>query len=620
MSSPNLDEKLLKSYQEIRFKEQAVITDFLTVLPKIPNVDETRISQVRDAMFHSDHPYLMVFLGPFSSGKSSLINALLGEKSLLKIGPTPTTDRIHILRWGEEQQMMASGGEVETVFHPSPLLQKVSFVDTPGLESVFQRHEETTRKFLHRADVVMVVMLATQAMTSKNLEYLQTFREYGKKIIILINQSDLLTKDERNTVQEYVLEQSHSKLGFKPDVWMVSAKVGLQSIQENGKRSNNLWHESGLHKIEDYVDRQLSDTDRLRQKLQTPLQILQNVHASALVAVKDSQSKLDQYRSVSDNVDQQLGIQQQTLLKTVREINSEIDSKFEQTIASSEKAIQSIFRFSRAFNSLFRGIGELSGILRLFRTGSRLSVVESTFTAENVFQPIRELPEVVDKLGPRLEGQDMQNIDDLVKYGHRELQNLPQDVSGKLIGQIQAPVRYDRTALQSISPRLRELETEAQTVEITALDASLRNTLMYLAFWEILMVVFIIALFNFWNAIGAEQPAIPIILLVILLISVFLGFLFVPLRGRMAFTAHANRLHKIQAQYKDVVTEGADAQIEHSMKLRRDTVAPLTQLIEAQVSIHDGQLQKLKDIEQQMTEIESDLTTLGSRKILGLNV
>ncbi|MBC7870454.1 MAG: dynamin family protein, partial [Chitinophagaceae bacterium] len=84
----------------------------LEVLPKIDTLPEERIGQVRDALFHADHPFLMVFVGPFNSGKSSLINALLGKPDLLRVGPVPTTDRINILRYGDEPQQMDSGGEV----------------------------------------------------------------------------------------------------------------------------------------------------------------------------------------------------------------------------------------------------------------------------------------------------------------------------------------------------------------------------------------------------------------------------------------------------------------------------------------------------------------------------
>ena len=170
MAEVSSETKLVQDYEAIRRREYELITKMLDVLPRIDNIGEQRIGQVRDALFHADHPFLMVLIGPFSSGKSSILNALLGEENFLNVGPVPTTDRINILRWGEQAQHMGTAGGVDTVFYPSPLLRKVSLVDTPGLESILKEHEATTREFFHRADVVLLVMLSTQAMTQRNLD------------------------------------------------------------------------------------------------------------------------------------------------------------------------------------------------------------------------------------------------------------------------------------------------------------------------------------------------------------------------------------------------------------------------------------------------------------------
>src|SRR5690606_14234072 len=265
----------------------------------------------------------------------------------------PTTDRISILRWGEEAGRMRSG-DVDTVFHPSPLLKKVSFVDTPGLESIFKEHEETTRKFLHRSDTVLLVMLATQAMTQRNLEYLRMLREYGKHIIVIINQADLLTPEEAETVRNYVLEQSQEQLGFKPDVWLVSARRGLEA-RAGAELDEELWRQSGLYKIEEYVDEQLSDVTRLRHKLQTPLQITQRVHQAALDAVRANQAALDHYQKIADNIDQQLQAQRREQERTVREINDEVSSKFGEAAMRGSEAIRDMFRLSRALGSTAPG-------------------------------------------------------------------------------------------------------------------------------------------------------------------------------------------------------------------------------------------------------------------------
>lgn len=610
------DEKLLDAYQSIRRREHKLIHDLLPTLNKIDTLDEERINQVRDAMFHTDHPYLMVLVGPFNTGKSSLVNALMGSDDLLKIGATPTTDSIQILRWGEEAERMESGGEVDTVFYPSELLKKVSLVDTPGLESVFKSHEQTTRNFLHRADVVLLVMMATQAMTASNLETMKMFKEYGKKVIIVVNQCDLLEDSERVEIEEFIRSESKSKLGTQPDIWMVSAKQGLEAFQ-NGTKDEDAWKASGMHQIETYIDKQLGDANRLRQKLQTPLQIVQNVHGKALEAVKENQTALSHYQSISENIDQQLVAQRRGQDKSVRELNAEIEAQFQEISKRSQTALLDIFKLSRAVQSLFSGILQLIGLTRIF--GSRkTSRVEKAFEQHKVFQPMEEVGRIVDKLGPRLEGQDMQDIDDLVKYGQAEITKLPDDLKGKVIGTIQAPVKYVREHIQKLDEELEPIEQSARKLEVQQLEDAFRNTLLYLAAWELIVLVLVIAFAQFSG--GIDDGGLRTLIFLMLPLMAILGFLMLPIRGRMIHAQFANRLNTLSQQYQNTISTAADKQIEYGIQLRKDTIAPLTRLIEAQTSIHNDQLEKLRASEQVIVSIESDLNSLGKRKILGVTI
>jgi small GTP-binding protein len=615
LATEAVETKLASEYEAIRRREYELFTHLLDVLPRVDNLGEERLGQVRDALFHADHPFLVVLVGPFSSGKSSIINALLGQPDLLTVGPVPTTDRISILRWGEEAGRMSSGGEADTVFYPSPLLQKVSLVDTPGLESVFQKHEETTRKFLHRADVVLLVMLATQAMTARNMEYLQTLKEYGKKVILVINQADLLTPEEAESVREYVLEQSQSRLGFKPEVWMVSARQGI-AAKSGLEVDKAAWNASGLNKIEDYIDDQLNDVARLRQKLQTPLQITQNVSQAALNAVRANQSALDQYQGISRNIEQQLAAQKRDQEKTIREVNAEISDKFGAAAMRGSEAIQDTFRFGNALRSIWGGLLELVGLSGLVRRGGQ-SYSKTAFERRKAFEPITELPGVAAKLAPRLEGKDVQDIDDLVKYARREIELLPPSIRSKVIGDVQPPLQYDRTALQEIRPALEDIENEARTVETERIEQSLRNSMLYLAVWELLLVIFGVFMLlgggNFWP----DNSTTPLIVLVVLLGLGLFGLLFMPLRGRMVESAYTNRMLKLQSRYIEELSKAADKQVEYGMRLRRDAIQPLTRLIEAQTEIQTEQLRELQSAEQEMVSIEKALTALGKRRLFG---
>jgi GTP-binding protein EngB required for normal cell division len=607
--------RLTTQIEALRRREYELITSLLEVVPRIDNLDDERVTQLRDALFHADHPFLLVFLGPFSSGKSTLINALLGESELLRVGPIPTTDKISILRWGESLQRMEAAGGVDTVFHPSPLLKKVSFVDTPGLESVFQEHEATTRKFLHRSDVVLLVMLATQAMTARNVEYIQMLREFGKKVIILINQADLLNPEETTSVRDYVMEQSESRLGFKPDVWLVSGRKGL-AAQEGDTRDESLWRESGLNKLEDYIDTQLDDVERMRQKLQTPLQIAQNVTRTALEAVQANQVVLDDYQSIADNVRQQLAGYRREQEQIVRATVDEIQGKFGETTMRGSEAIGDIFQLSRALGSVWRGFTEMIGLARLFRRKSSHSYTRLAFERHKVYEPLRELPGIVAELAPRLEGRDMHDIDDLVSYGQREIKALPPTIRDKVIGNVQAPVKYDRTALTEVTPELEAIEREAVQVEADQLEGGLRNVLYGVVLWELLVIIALAGLV-LSGALDFSQLG-SFIILFLLMGGGILGLLIMPLAGRFIESGHTNRLLKIQARYIESLTRAADQQVDYGMRLREDVVAPLTRLVESQTQIHNEQLNRLEAARQTIASIEADLSKLGKRSLLGL--
>lgn len=615
MAAEHVEAKLAAIYEDLRRREYDLINKLLDVLPRIDGLPAGQIDQVRDALFHADHPFLIVFVGPFSSGKSTLINAVLGDADLLPVGPVPTTDRISILRYGEDRDRMRSG-DVDTVLHPSPLLKKVSLVDTPGLESVFQQHEEVTRKFMHRSDAVILVMLATQAMTQRNLDYLQMLKEYGKTVIIIVNQVDLLTDEERDTIYDYVLEQSQSKVGYRPHIWMMSARQGI-AARQNGTVDDELWRSSGVGQLETYVSEQLSDAARLKQKLQTPLQIIQKTNQTALETLRANQTALDRYRGIATNIDQQIDAQKREQERAIRATNDELRTQFGEAAQRGSEAIRDIFQFNRALSSTARGVFELVGLGRLARRRVGGSYIKQAFVEHKAFEPIDAVPVITNKLAPRMEGRDVQDLDDLARYARTEIDRLPDTISSKLIGTIQAPVQYDRSALQDVRDELEVIENKARDIETERLESALRNTLLYLAAWEVLVIVFGIALLNTWGALAGGDGLLPLVLLVLLIGLGMAGLLVLPLRGRMLEGSYTSEMLNLQAQYIDTLTRAADQQVEYGLGLRRATVLPLTRLIEAQVESQQNQMTELRAIQQEQAAIESELAKLGQRNLLG---
>jgi len=607
VQTEQISSKLLSHYETIRRQEHEQITELIDVLARVDGLPEDHMEQARDALFHTNHPFLMVLVGPFSSGKSSVINALLGEE-VMEVGPIPTTDRIVILRHGEDVQRSRTG-DIETIFHPSPLLDNLSLVDTPGLESVFRTHDEVTRRFLHRADVVLLVMIATQVLTASNLEYLQQLKSYGKRVVVVVNQVDVLEPEEREQVREFVLEQARVQLGVEPQIWLVSARQALAAQRET-PRDEIAWDESGFADIEEYIKETLGDVQRARQKLETPLQIGQNVTRTALDLVQGQQAALDAHRKTAANIAAQIEQGRRAQQETVDATLDEIDAIWHEAGARGSEAIGDLFQFSRGIRLFFGGIGELLGLGGLFRRFGGRTRVESVLDEHRVMDTFARIPPLVDKLGPRLESRDLQDIDDLVDYTRGAVKELPPSLSDKVIGRIQTPLRYEASFIRDKRDRLDELLRDSQRFELERLDRTLRSTLVLLALWEILalalMIVVSVTAFS-----GATPDAAQVLLVFGLgLILIIAGLALVPLRGWLLKRAYLRRLHTNREEYLRLLRDSSAELIAYGVQLRQDATAPFTRLIESQSELLDTLREDLLTQQRALTRIQGGLAVL----------
>jgi GTPase SAR1 family protein len=605
-----LSGKLLAQYEAIRRQEHEEITALLETLGRVDSLPENEMEQVRDALFHTNHPFLMVMVGPFGSGKSSIINALLGSE-VLDVGPIPTTDHIVILRRGTDVQR-SRAGDVETVFHPSPLLENLSLVDTPGLESVFRTHDEVTRRFLHRADVVLLVMIATQVLTASNLEYLQQLKVYGKRVIVVVNQMDVLEAAERGQVRDFVLEQGRMHLGVEPQVWLVSARQAFEAQQET-PRDEILWDESGFAEIEAYIKETLGDVERFRQKLETPVQVCQNVTKTALELVQEQQAALDTHRKTVENIEAQVEQGRREQQRTADEALANIETTWNEAAARGSGAIGDLFQFSRGIGLFFSGLSEIVGIGRLVRRFQGRTRAESAFEQHKVRETLQQIPAAVDKLGPRLEGRDLQDIDDLVDYTRQAVQALPPTLSSKVIGRIQTPLRYERSFLRDIRNKLDDILREAEHYETSRLDRTLRNSLIILALWEIMTVCLVLAVAaGGFGGLSTELGSVFVVFAVGIGM-VILGLALVPLRGWFLRQNYERRLRHQRDEYLEILRRAAAEMTAHGVQLRRDATAPLTRLVESQGELLEKLRADLTAHQQTLTRIQGGLADLASK-------
>ncbi|WCN38833.1 dynamin family protein [Aneurinibacillus uraniidurans] len=159
--------------------------------------------------------FTVAFCGHFSAGKSSMINALMGDK-VLPSSPIPTSANVVSIKTGKKsariyfkdseplefgpdynvnelKQYAVNGEEVETIelYHPSNLLgEAISIMDTPGIDSTDDAHKVSTESSLHLSDAVLYVMDYNHVQSEVNFRFTKSLKDRGVPVYLVINQID----------------------------------------------------------------------------------------------------------------------------------------------------------------------------------------------------------------------------------------------------------------------------------------------------------------------------------------------------------------------------------------------------------------------------------------------
>ena len=351
------------------------------------------------AIVQLDEMFLLVVVGEFNAGKSAVVNALVGER-VLEEGPTPTTSRIQLLKYGVERTRTPAGGGYETLTLPVAILREMNVVDTPGTNAVVRGHEALTREFVPRSDLVLFVTSADRPFTETERTFLESIRDWGKKLVVAVNKTDILENpDDVRKVVEFVKDNLRELLGLRPEVFAVSARQAWKT-KAAGRAPDPLI--TGFGALEAYLTRTLDDTERVRVKLQSSLGVAERALDGTGEALQSRLSLVTEDEATLKKIESQLLLLLQDLTRDFRLRLSEA----ERPLAELEK------RGEAYLEQALRAAGSL-GLLDADRTaaGFRQEVVGGFQTAvdkrvEGVVDALvageaRLWPVVVDRLERR---------------------------------------------------------------------------------------------------------------------------------------------------------------------------------------------------------------------------
>jgi small GTP-binding protein len=291
------------------------------------DLTETRLPKLADERFN------LVVLGEFNHGKSTFVNALLGA-DVLPTGITPTTATINHVVWAEKPRARAvlqDGKEVKVdvkaiadwvtvdgkrarearyveVGWPADLIKnKVTLVDTPGVNDLNEQRAEITYGYVPRADAVLFLLDAGQALKESERAFLTTrvLERSRERMIFVIGKTDLLSAKELEDVKVYVREHL-ARLVDDPPIFAISARRHLA-----GEAAS-----SGMAPLFEHLSRYLEE-DRGRI-------LLDNAAGDGL--------------AVAHYLRQSLGVKRKTLDLSIAELEERV-ARVRAQIAATEKSL-----------------------------------------------------------------------------------------------------------------------------------------------------------------------------------------------------------------------------------------------------------------------------------------
>lgn len=355
-----LDQYLMRGSRENlqeRLERLEQTGDEIPVLKKLESVISehglvefrSTLSMILDRL--EDNSFEIAIFGRVSSGKSSLLNAMLGI-DVLPVGVTPITavptrllygetpvvhvwfanrtpegfDIAHLPEFVAEQLNRGNEKHVTRIVVqlPSPRLREgIAFVDTPGLGSLATRGAAETLAYLPRCDLGVVLIDAGSTLTPDDLQTIQILYDAAIPATVLLSKADLLTLEDRSRVIGYVKDHIKEELNLDLAVRAVSVMAGSKDLVAQ-------WFEEDIAPL--YSQRQELKLRSIRRKLGALRQSVEMALRTRLRR-KDqiSPKKVEQLRVVEAELRQASG-RLEEMKKTARGVANDLEYSSTRTL------------------------------------------------------------------------------------------------------------------------------------------------------------------------------------------------------------------------------------------------------------------------------------------------
>jgi small GTP-binding protein len=559
----NAERGLLNDLQTVLMRFGAAKTDYETLAQSIQQLDEL---------------FLLVVVGEFNSGKSAFINALLGQKAL-KEGVTPTTTQINILRYGEVEERLAEDDGVMAISAPVEMLREISIVDTPGTNAIQREHEALTTGFVPRSDLVLFITSADRPFTESERAFLESIRDWGKKVVVVLNKVDLFQgEDELDQVHEFISQNARNLFGMAPEIFPVSARLALRAKQGEPE----LWTSSRFEAVENYIQDTLDETGRVRLKLLNPLGVglhLASQYGEVIAARLDL---LETDLTTLQDVEAQLAMYREDMQRDFTYRMSDIENVLYEMEQRGQDFFDSTMRLVRIFDLLNK------------------SRIQAEFEQVVVADAPKRIEAKVNELIDWLVESDLRQWQAVMEHLAERRRQHQERIVGDAAG---GTFHYDRERLMDEVGRetRRVVETYNKTNEAEAIAEGARTAVAALAAVEIGAVGL-----GTLIAILATTAAADITGVLLASVVAALGLFVIPARRRQAKAEMRTKIANLRQELADSLRGQFEKEMERSQQRIQEAIAPYSRFVRAEQA-------KFLEVQGEMETVKNGLNRLKSQ-------
>lgn len=279
----------------------------------------TNLEELFDNRLTDFHPEIM-FYGIYNAGKSSLLNAIMGQE-LARVADVPTTDTINYYTW-----------------------QGYRLADTPGVNAPIE-HQRVTQEHLRKSDVVIFVMSTNGGFEDAfNYNQMAQIINSGKQLIIVLNDKvgykpgnpehdkiilEIKQKIAMNMLQTRIAN-SIDKIDNKYQVVLVHAARALRGRLEGSSEWERL---SNIDELEKAILREIKRTDGFKI-LVNVIDYFENDLKMLLETIerKARENKGKEFLKILATVREQKGIVKNSMMAAISGMSKGIEIQLNQRI------------------------------------------------------------------------------------------------------------------------------------------------------------------------------------------------------------------------------------------------------------------------------------------------